>query len=161
MSTAGERTTAETEAAVPDANKLQASLAQMQQTFKELVEYARYYAELHWDQLKLSAVKYALLAVLAIAVAALMATLLIAGGIVLVIGLCYSLAHWLFDGNEAYGLLLGGALIVVPVLAIIGSAIAIVQGSFRAKLGHKYEVKKREQRARYGHDVEQRAAAAA
>ncbi len=148
-------------AGAPDSAKLQASLKQMQQTFRELLEYARYYAELHWDRLKLTVIKYALLVVLAIAVAVLMATLLIAGGIILVIGFAYSLAEWLFDGNGAYGLLLAGALIVVPVMAVFASAVVFVQGYFRTQLGQKYEVKKREQRARYGHDVEQRAAAAA
>lgn len=160
MSAASEPTTNEA-AAAPDADGIKNHLLQMQQTTKELFDYAKYYAELHWDQLKLTIVKYALLAVLAIAFAAMMATLLIAGSIVLVIGLCYSLAEWLFEGNGAYGLLLGGALFVVPVLAALGIGIATIQGRFRAQLGSKYEAKKREQRARYGHDVEQRAAAAA
>lgn len=153
---------ADADAATADKTpNLQASMQQMQQTFKELFEYSRYYAELHWDQLKLSIVKYALLAFLAVFIAALMATLLIAGGIVLVIGFSYSLAEWLFDGNGAYGLLLGGALIVMPVITAMAVGVAVVQSRLRVQLGQKYETKKREQRARYGHDVEQRAAAAA
>ena len=158
MSTAGDTTSTES---TPSPDSAKVKLQQMQQTFKELLDYSRYYAELHWDQLKLTIVKYALLAILGIVGAALIATLLIAGGIVLVIGFSYSLAEWLFDGNGAYGLLLGGALIVVPVLAAIATAIFIIQSRLRSQLGQKYEVKKREQRARYGHDVEQRAAAAA
>jgi membrane protein YdbS with pleckstrin-like domain len=158
MTTANEQYAETPEA--PDASKLKASFQQMQQTFKELIDYARYYAELHADRLKYSVLKYALLAILGLAAATLMATLLIAGGIILAIGFSWSLAEWFFEGNVAFGLLLGGALIVVPVLAILGCAIAIVQGRFQAYLGHKYEVKKQEQRARYGHDVEQRAAIA-
>lgn len=160
MSTAGDPTAAASQATPPDATKLQDSLLRMQQTFKELLDYARYYAELHWDQIKLSAVKYALLAVLGISLAIVFTTLLVAGSIVLVIGFAYSLAEWLFAGEAAFGLLLGGALIVVPALATVGIAIVVIRGRFRAHLGHKYETKKREQRARYGHDVDQRAAVA-
>jgi hypothetical protein len=145
----------------PDPGHLKASFAAIQQNFKELIDYGRYYLELRWDHIKLTVVQYALLALLAIAGAALVATLLIAGGIVLVIGFCYSLAEWLFDGNAAFGLLLGGALITVPVLAAIATAVYIVRGQFAAGLGKKYEHKKQEQRARYGHDVKQRAAAPA
>lgn len=159
MAAAGESTTADT-GATPNASKLQAALAGMQQNVKELLDYAKYYAELHWDQLKLTILKYALLAVLGIVMATLGMTLLITGGIVLVIGLSYSLAEWFFDGNGAFGLLLGGALFVLPVLLTIIIGIAVIQGRVRAQLGHKYEAKKREQRARYGHDVEQRAALA-
>jgi hypothetical protein len=158
MSTAGDQPTATQD---PDPGHFKASLAGMQQNFKELLDYGRYYLELRWDHIKLSVVQYALLGILAIAGAALIATLLIAGGIVLVIGFCFSLAEWLFDGNRAFGLLLGGALIVVPVLAVIATAIFIVRGRFAAGLGKKYEHKKQEQRARYGHDVKQRAAAPA
>jgi hypothetical protein len=160
MSTGGEHPSA-TASAEPDPGHFKESLARIQQNFKELVEYGRYYLELRWDHIKLSVVQYALLALLAVVGAALVATLLIAGGIVLVIGFCYSLAEWFFDGNAAFGLLLGGALIVVPVLGAIAAAIFIVRGRFAAGLGKKYEHKKKEQRARYGHDVEQRAAAAA
>jgi hypothetical protein len=159
MSTAGEQPAA-TDVDPADARKLQDSLLRMQQTFKELVDYARYYAELHWDQIKLSVVKYALMAVLGIVMAIFGATLLVTGGIVLVIGLSYSLAEWLFDGNGAYGLLLCGSIIVGLLLATVAIGIAIVRGRFQAHLGQKYANKKREQRARYGHDVEQRAAVA-
>jgi hypothetical protein len=159
MSTGGENTANATPEA--DANKIKDSLARMQQNFKELVDYGRYYLELRWDHVKLTVVQYALLVLLGVAMAALVATLLIAGGIVLVIGFCYSLSEWFFDGNRAFGLLLGGGLIVVPVLGAIATAIFIVRGKFAASLDKKYEHKKQEQRARYGHDVEQRAAAAA
>lgn len=159
MSTAPDQSPA-TDSEAPSAPNLQDALARMTQSFRELLDYARYYAELHWDQIKLSIVKYALLAILGVAVAMLGITLLVAGGIILAIGFSYSLAEWLFDGNAAYGLLLGGALICLPVLAVLGTTIAIIRGRFQAELGRKYENKKREQRARYGHDVEQRAAVA-
>jgi len=162
MSTAGEQpaTAASDSAPPPDAHAMEAALKRMQQTFKELSEYTQYYAELHWDKLKLKLVQYALLAVLGLTLAVLVATLLIAGGIVLVIGLSYSLAEWLFDGNGAYGLLTAGAIFVLPILLLLGLGTLIVRSRFRAELGKKYKTKKQEQRARYGHDVEQRAAIA-
>lgn len=162
MSTAGEQPAAAApdSAPAPDAQAMQAALQRMQQTFKELTEYTQYYAELHWDKVKLKLVQYALLAVLGLAAVALIGTLLIAGGVVLVIGLSYSLAEWFFDGNGAYGLLLGGAVLVLPILLLLGLGVMIVRSRFRAELGKKYETKKQEQRARYGHDVEQRAAIA-
>ena len=97
---------------------------------------------------------------LGLALVVLVTTLLIAGGIVLVIGLSYSLAEWLFDGNGAYGLLTAGAILVLPILLMLGIGTLIVRSRFRAELGKKYKTKKQEQRARYGHDVEQRAAIA-
>ena len=162
MSTAGEQpaTAASDSAPPPDAHAMEAALKRMQQTFKELTEYTQYYAELHWDKLKLKLVQYALLAVLGLALVVLVTTLLIAGGIVLVIGLSYSLAEWLFDGNGAYGLLTAGAILVLPILLMLGIGTLIVRSRFRAELGKKYKTKKQEQRARYGHDVEQRAAIA-
>lgn len=159
--TTAEESAPRDDASAPDGKKLEAALGKMQQTFRELLDYSRYYAELHWDQLKLTAIKYALLAVLGIAAATMLATLLVAGSIVLVIGFAYSLAEWFFDGNGAYGLLLGGALIVLPIMSIFTAAVFFVQSYLRTQIVHKYEGKKREQRARYGQDVNQRAAAAA
>lgn len=147
----------------PSGVGLENALKAMLHSAKELLDYGRYLAELHWDQIKLKAVHYALLGVVGLVVALMLGTMLLVASVVFVVGLSYSLGHWLFEGPAApaYGLLLGGTIVLAVLMGLAGLTYMIVQGKFRAQLSKKYDAKKREQRARYGHDVKQRAAVAA
>jgi hypothetical protein len=146
--------------AAAHSSSLEDGLKRVQRVAQEILTYGRYYLELHWDQVKLNVVQLALWGVLGIAGLTLLATLLVASGVLFVVGLSNVFTEYVYNGSEALGWLTGGAIVMVASLAMVAIGISIVRSRFMTGLGKKYAHKKQEQRALYGHDVEQRAATA-
>lgn len=124
--------------------------------FGELKEYAAYFASARWDGFKLSirqAVVYAALGLLGLCVAGailVMSVVLLLDGIANGLGVLFGDRPWLGSlvvGVVLLGLLSGGVVLGLKWIA----------SKSKQKTVEKYESRKRQQRAEYGRDVQQRA----
>jgi len=123
--------------------------------FGELKEYAAYYASAKWDGIKLSVrqiVIYAALGVMGLFVGGamlVMSVILLLNGIAGGLGALFGHHLWLGNlvlGAVLLGLLFGGAIL----------GLKWITGKSKHKTVQKYESRKRQQRAEYGHDVHER-----
>ena len=124
--------------------------------FGEIREYLAYYVAVQTDAMKLrlrNGLFYAVLgivALLAASAAVVVAVTLLLTGIAHGLGSLLGSRDWL--GDLIVGIVILG---VIAIAARVGINMTI--GSSRKKTVEKYESRKRDQRNRFGHDVQQRA----
>lgn len=146
-------------AATEEPQKLEQVLAYLSRHVQELAAYGKYWLELHWDKLKLRVVSYVVLALVGLGALLTIALVLASAAVLLVLGSAQLLGEHLYGGSIALGYVTVGAAILtlLPVGLWCGGRAA--QRLMAEQLANKYAHKRELQRAKYGHDVEQRAAA--
>jgi len=125
----------------------------------ELREYAGYFVSAKIDALKIGLRNAGIYAALGILGAIAGASFIVIAAGLFLIGCAHGLGA-AFGGRDWLGDLIVGVIVlaVVAIGAIMG--LKMVTGSSRKKTVEKYETRQHQQRRSYGHDVNQRAAAA-
>jgi hypothetical protein len=120
----------------------------------ELREYASYFAAARLDGIKLSIRKAGLYAVLGIFTLFAAAGLIVVSVVLLCVGLAGAIgaafqARWMGD------VIVGGGLLLIIGLGLVRVRGMVMRGWQRGTV-RKYEARKHEQQARFGHDVHER-----
>lgn len=131
------------------------ALRQAVSQFGELREYASYFVAARLDAIKLSIRSVGLYAALGVfgvfAAGGLVVTavVLLCTGLAGAVGAAFQ-ARWLGD------LIIGGGLLLVVALGLYLMRMLVMRGWQRASV-RKYEARKHDQQARFGHDIHERA----
>lgn len=137
----------------PEADSLKRLLRQLQ----ELLEYTSYYLDARIDGIKLSLNKAAWRAELELVGILATAGLIVVGGALVFVGVAGGLGE-LFGGRVWLGKLTAGLLLLSCTVAVIWIRAALTQKISHDKTVEKYELRKQQQRAKFGHDVADQAA---
>jgi hypothetical protein len=124
--------------------------------WSELREYASFYIAANVDQLRLSARTTAMWAILGIVVALVASSIVAAGSVLFVIGLSNAVGH-LLDGRIWLGQLLVGLVILAAASVGVWFVVDRQVRAYRRAMKMKYELRKQNERAEYGTDIEERA----
>jgi hypothetical protein len=132
------------------------ALRRLQAQLEELGEYARFYASAKKDAILASARKLALLGLAGVAAFAVFCTMLITAAVLALLGLAQWIGDALGDRLWAGYLIVGWGLLLL-VAAGFAAAVIYLQRRFRTQTLNKYDKRRRNQRARFGHDLGQQA----
>jgi membrane protein implicated in regulation of membrane protease activity len=132
------------------------AVRRLQAQLEELGEYARFYASAKKDAILASARKWALLGLAGIAALAIFCTMLITAAVLALLGLAQWIGDALGDRLWAGYLIVGWGLLLL-VAAGLAAAMVYLQRRFRTQTVNKYDKRRRNQRARFGHDLGQQA----
>jgi hypothetical protein len=126
----------------------------------EVREYLTYYLAAKADGVKVSLRNLAVYAVLGILGMAVGVAVLATTGVLLLVGIAQGLGR-LFGGREWLGDIVVAVVILGTVAGGAFFGLRWLTNTSRKKLVSKYEDRQRKQRYEYGHDIAERAAAAA
>ncbi len=127
----------------------------LKQDAAEFKEYAAYYVAAKTDAVKQkirSIILYAALGILALLAGG---AVLVTGGVLLVLGIGHGLAE-LFGGRLWLGELVAGVVVLGAMGLMTMVMIKKMTHGWKAALHKKYDDRKADQRARFGHDVSER-----
>ena len=122
----------------------------------EIAEYVSYYLSAKWDGVKLSLKNVGIFAVLGVVGLIAGAALVITAVVQVCSGIAQGLAV-LFGGRLWLGNLVTGILLLGLVAAGAYFGLSSLMGKSRKATVNKYELRKKHERNRFGHDVEQQA----
>jgi hypothetical protein len=132
------------------------AVRRLQAQLVELGEYARFYASAKKDAILASARKWALLGLAGVAAFAILCTMLITAVVLALLGVAQGIGDALGDRLWAGYLIVGWGLLLL-VAAGFAAAMFYLQRRFRTQTVNKYDKRRRNQRARFGHDLRQQA----
>jgi hypothetical protein len=141
---------------VPDDSAPTEALKDAFGQISELRAYAVHYISAKADQIRLTIRKAGIYAVLGIIGLMAGAALVMTAVVLLCVGLAGALSAWIGTGIWAGSLIVGGFVMLV-LGAGIGWLLWWFPRASRARTVQKYEDKRRQQQADYGHDVHERA----
>jgi hypothetical protein len=137
---------------LPPAQAVRDSLA----AFAELREYASYYVTAWFDRVRFTLRRAGFLAVVGAMALVAGCTIIVTSSVLVCVGLAQGIAAAL--GGRAWA---GNLIVGLSLLALAGAGTwfgwSRLSAAFRRKMVQKYELRQRQQRADFGHDVEERA----
>ena len=125
----------------------------------EIKDYVAYYVSAKLDSYKSSAKSAALWAVVGLLGAVAGTAVLATAGVLVVVGIAEGLTQ-LFGGRAWLGDLVTGVALLAIVLGTTFLMVRRMLGQSRLATAKKYEALRRQQMAKHGHDVHERAATA-
>jgi hypothetical protein len=146
------------EAAAPDDQEPTgpAAVRQLWSQVEELGEFARFYLAARMDAVRASLRKFAVALVLVAVGLVVIGSLLVTALVVLILGIGDGIGQALGDRLWAGYLITGGGLLLILGLTLF-AAIRRLARSSRERTVLKYEQLRRQQKARFGHDVREQA----
>lgn len=128
----------------------------LQSQLEELGDYARLYASAKKDALTSSLRRTLLWATVGVVAASIAVTTVIMATVLAMLGLAQLLGEALGDRLWAGYLIVGGGLLLLLAVSVV-MAFTMLQSRFRKQTVQKYERQRQVQRARFGHDANERA----
>jgi hypothetical protein len=132
------------------------AVRRLQAQLEELGEYARFYASAKKDAIVASVRKFALLGLAAVAAFAVFGAMLMTAAVLAVLGVAQWIGEILGDRLWAGYLIVGWGMLLLVAVGL-AAAIVYLQRRFRTQTVNKYDKRRRNQRARFGHDLGQQA----